>query len=45
MRNYLPALFSMAGGMPPQVLKGLQAGLANVVEKSTKIELALNVER
>jgi len=31
--------------MPPQVFKGLQAGLANVVEKSTKIELALNVER
>ena len=46
MRTYLPAILAMAGSkIPPQVLAGLQTGLANVIEKSTKIEVALNMER
>lgn len=46
LRAYLPAILAMAGSnMPPEVLAGLQAGLVNFVDKSTKIELGLNLER
>lgn len=45
MGSYLPVIFSMAGKMPSGVMEGLKAGLASMVEKSTKIEFALNMER
>ena len=45
MRTYLPIIFSMAGNMPSNVLESLKTGLPNVIEKSTKIEFAVNMER
>ena len=45
MRAYLPALLSMVGKMPSNVLESLKTGLPNVIEKSTKIEFAVNMER
>ena len=45
MRAYLPIIFSMAGNMPSNVLESLKTGLPNVIEKSTKIEFAVNMER
>lgn len=46
LRTYLPAILAMAGSsIPPQVLAGLKSGLVEVIDKSTKIEFGLNLER
>lgn len=46
LRAYLPAILAMAGSsIPPQVLAGLKSGLVEVIDKSTKIEFGLNLER
>ena len=46
LRTYLPAILAMAGSsIPPQVLAGLKSGLVEAIDKSTKIEFGLNLER